>query len=95
MNKYEIMFIVKSTENVEAVVNKYSDILKKNGAEDNIEVIDFSLRDLAYPIKKETKGHYFIYNVNAPSEATDELDRLMKIDQAVIRHIVINKNEDK
>lgn len=94
MNKYEIMFIVKTTEEVEAVVNKYAELLKNNGAEENVEIIDFKLRDLAYPIKKETKGHYFIFNTVAPSEATNELDRLMKIDSSVLRHLIINRNEE-
>ncbi len=93
MSKYEVMFVVKTSADLDATVNKFSEVLKGSGASE-VEVVDFNERELAYPIKKETKGHYYIYNAVAPSTAIDEMDRLMKIDNNILRHMAINIDEE-
>ena len=50
-------------------------------------------RELAYEIKKFKTGYYFLYVVEANSEAINEFDRIAKINENVIRHLVI-KVED-
>ena len=54
---------------------------------------EWGLRDLAYEIADYKKGYYVVLDVNAPIEAISELDRVMKINENVIRHIVISRDE--
>ena len=47
----------------------------------------------AYPINKQTKGYYVILTVNGNSEGLAEFDRLVKLDNAVLRHLIIKPQE--
>jgi small subunit ribosomal protein S6 len=49
----------------------------------------WGLRSLAYRINKNTKGHYSFMGIEAPAEAVHELDRLLRINENVVRHLVI------
>lgn len=91
MGKYEIMYILTATLEDEARKNeitKLADILKAN----KLVVTDtkeMGLRDLAYPIKKQSKGYYVVIKVNGDSKGLKEFDRLAKLDANVIRHLII------
>jgi small subunit ribosomal protein S6 len=49
----------------------------------------WGLRSLAYRINKNTKGHYGFMGVEGPADAVHELDRLLRINENVVRHLVI------
>ena len=51
-------------------------------------------RKLAYPIKKELNGYYYVMNVNANNEIVAEFDRKARINENVIRHLVIRLDEE-
>ena len=51
------------------------------------------MRKLAYPIMKNTEGFYVVLPFQADPELPKELDRRLKISDAVIRHMIINKDE--
>lgn len=90
MGKYEIMYILTATLDDEARKNEIAK-LNKILTDNKIQVIatkEWGLRDFAYPIKKQTKGHYVILTVNGGSEGLKEFDRLVKLDQAVLRHLI-------
>lgn len=93
---YEITYIIKpdldeTAKN--AVVEKFDNILKNNGAE-IIDSKDWEKRRLAYEIANYHEGLYHISNINADgTEATSEFDRLAKIDENVLRHMIV-KRED-
>ena len=96
MKKYEIMFIVKTTigeDEVKATSKKFQDVLKKDGAK-NIEVEEMGQRELAYEINKFTTGYYFLYVVEADSKTEQEFDRIARINENLLRHIIV-KVEDK
>ncbi|EIT86112.1 30S ribosomal protein S6 [Fictibacillus macauensis ZFHKF-1] len=91
MKKYEIMYIVRP--NVEedaftAVKEKAKTILSDNGAEIAKEK-DMGKKRLAYEIKDFRDGYYTLLEVNAPVEAINEFDRLMKINEDVLRFMTI------
>ena len=96
MNKYEMMFIVKATmesENVKATAENIKKVvtdLKGNV----VEYKELGEKKLAYPIKKELTGFYFVVNFNADNETVAELDRKARIDEAVIRHMIIRLDEE-
>ena len=93
MNKYEMMFIVKATID-EAKVSETAENLKSVITSMKGEITDskdLGQKKLAYPIKKELTGFYFVVNFNADNETVAELDRKARIDEAVIRHMIINQ----
>ncbi len=96
MNKYEIMFIVKATQE-SADVKKTAENAKKILTSDNANVIEFKElgeKKLAYPIKKELNGYYYVLQVEASKETITEFDRKIKLDESVLRHLIIKLDEE-
>ena len=54
---------------------------------------DMGQRKLAYPIKDQLRGFYFVLNVEATSDAIKEFDRKAKIDNNILRHLIIREEE--
>ncbi len=94
MTKYEIMYIVKTTMEDDAI-KKVSDDVKAliNGDSKVIEFKDLGKKKLAYEIKKELNGAYYLMTVEASNEVIKEFDRKCLINENVLRHLVI-KLED-
>lgn len=95
MRKYEIMYIIRPNiedEDKTALVERFDNVLKDNGAE-IIESKEWGKRRLAYEIEDYRDGIYHVITVNAKPEAIQEFDRLMKINDNVIRHIVVRLDD--
>ncbi|UBH09779.1 30S ribosomal protein S6 [Macrococcus armenti] len=95
MRNYEIMYVVRP--NIEedakkALIERFEQILTSNGAE-IIESKDWGKRRLAYEINDFKEGFYQIVRVKSTDEATNEFDRLAKINDDIIRHIVVREEE--
>ena len=95
MNKYEIMFILKSNEE-EAIKNQVSELkaIITDMKGEITEEKEMGNRKLAYPIKKELNGYYYVMNVNANNETIAEFDRKARISENVIRHLIIRLDEE-
>ena len=50
---------------------------------------NWGIRNLAYKINKNRKGHYTLLNIDGPPEAIQEYERLMRLDEDVIRFLTI------
>ena len=50
---------------------------------------NWGLRNLAYKINKNRKGHYMLLNIDGPPESIQEYERLMRLDEDVIRFLTI------
>ena len=96
MGKYEIMYILSANLDDEARKNeiaKLQGILESNGLKVN-DTKELGVKDLAYPIKKQTKGFYAVVLVEGEAEGLNEFTRLAKLDANVIRHLItINEQE--
>jgi len=95
MNKYEIMFIVSAREEVDA--KKTSDSVKKLITDLKGKVLEFNElgeKRLAYPIKKELHGSYYVMIVELNKDEVTEFDRKIKLDENVLRHLIIRKEEE-
>ena len=95
MNKYEIMFILKSNE--DAAIKKEVDALKKviTGMKGKItDEKEMGNKKLAYPINKEINGYYYVITCDASSEAVSEFDRKAGINENVIRHLIVRLDEE-
>ena len=90
MKNYEIMYILAPTldeAGTKSAVESLHKILTGNGAKIT-GVKEWGMRDLAYPIKKQTKGYYAIVNFEAEPVAVNEFDRIVKLDTRVLRFLV-------
>jgi small subunit ribosomal protein S6 len=92
MRKYETLFILHPSLDEEAVkanIEKFKGVIENNGGV--VDNIDFwGKRKLAYDIKKVSEGYYTLVNFSAEPELPKELDRIFRINDTVIRHIIIN-----
>ena len=52
---------------------------------------DMSARDLAYPIKKQTRGHYILYNVEMDPLKVNDLDRAFKLTGGILKFLFVKK----
>ncbi len=94
MNNYEIMFIIEAAleeEKKAATVEMVKEIISAGGEVGKVDV--WGNRKLAYPINKKNEGYYVVVNFTANADLPKELDRRLRISDAVIRHIIINKDE--
>ena len=91
MRKYEIMYILKADLDEaarEAAMQDLQKLLEDNGAKVNNVDTKLGLRELAYPINDETKGFYVVLKVEADEAALYQFNRKVKINPAVLRHLV-------
>ena len=95
MNKYEIMFIVKADiaeEEVANVVKSFESIITDMGGK-ILNSKDLGQKKLAYEIEKQVRGYYHLLNVECESKAVKEFDRKAKIDEKIIRHLIVKEDE--
>ncbi len=95
MNKYEIMFVVRP-DMEEAEIKATAEEMKKvltDGKVNFVEEKNMGQRELAYEVKKFKTGYYFLYIVEANSNTIDEFDRVVRINEKIIRHLIV-KVED-
>jgi small subunit ribosomal protein S6 len=95
MRKYEIMYIIRPNMDDEArkaLVERFNNVLTENGAEIT-NVKEWGKRRLAYEINDFRDGYYMIVNVMSNPKAVQEFDRLAKISEDIIRHIVVKEEE--
>ncbi|MAB11603.1 30S ribosomal protein S6 [Hyphomonas sp.] len=92
---YEHVVITRpdiSPAQVDSFVEELSGFLKEKGA--TIGKTEYwGLRNLAYPIKKQRKGHYSLINIDAPAEAIHELERRQRLSEDVMRYMTIRVEE--
>jgi small subunit ribosomal protein S6 len=94
MRHYEIVFMVHpdQSEQVPGMIERYSATIQKDGGSVH-RLEDWGRRQLAYPINKIHKAQYVLMNVEASNEALDELTTTFRFNDAVIRNLVIRRDE--
>ncbi|MFA5040080.1 MAG: 30S ribosomal protein S6 [Bdellovibrionales bacterium] len=95
MPLYESIFIARQdvpTTQVEALTKIFSDIIVKDGGK-IVKTEPWGLRNLAYRINKNKKGHYVLLDIDAPPAAIAEMERNMKLNEDVLRFMTIRVEE--
>lgn len=91
MNKYETLFVITPSltdEEVKAVIEKTKTVIENgNGVVDNVD--EWGKRKLAYEINKINEGYYVLINFTSDPELPKELDRVFRISDNVIRHLIV------
>ncbi|MCQ0990224.1 30S ribosomal protein S6 [Jiella marina] len=91
MALYEHVFLARqdvSNQQVDQLVETFRGILESNGGK-VVKVENWGLKTLTYRIKKNRKAYYTMLNIDAPSEAVDEMERLMRFNEDILRYMTI------
>ena len=91
MNCYEHTFITKQdleTNQSQELINKYTDIIKKSSGK-VLKMEEWGLRNLSRNIKNNKKGFYFHIKFEGDGKAIEELEKILNIDQTVIRFLTV------
>ncbi|MEM8754070.1 MAG: 30S ribosomal protein S6 [Pseudomonadota bacterium] len=95
MALYEHVFIARqdiSNAQAEGLIEHFTQVLKDNGG-DVVGHEYWGLKTMAYKINKNRKGHYAFLKSDAPSAAIDEMERLMRLHDDVMRVMTIKVDE--
>ncbi len=96
MRVYEVLFIIApGTEEseIEALITQMSDVVTNQGA--TITKVDrMGRRRLAYPIQKFSEGHYVVLTVEGSGAEIAEVERRMRVVDAIIRYLTVRIDED-
>ena len=91
MRPYEVMVILEPAleeSQVQAVVNRTTELLQSNGGAVN-RVDKWGKRRFAYELKKRTEGHYVLLDVESEVATMQELDRTLRLADDVLRHKIV------
>ncbi len=92
-NNYETILIVNSNLDeaaIKATIEKFVNLIAEHGTVVSTE--EWGKRKLAYPIKKMNEGYYVLITFSSNPDFIAELERIYKITDEVIKHIVIKKD---
>jgi small subunit ribosomal protein S6 len=95
MALYENVFIARqdiSATQVEALADGLAALVVEQGGQVTKREY-WGLRNISYRIKKNRKGHYMLFNIDAPAAAINELERNMRINEDVLRYLTIRVEE--
>lgn len=90
MRNYELVYVVKSNSDEEvreAILNKVKEVVATDG--EIVKVDTWGTKKLAYPIAKFTEGFYVLVNFKSAVDVPKEIDRNLKINENVIRHMIV------
>ena len=95
MPLYESVFIARqdvSAGTVDNLTDDFEKIITENGG--SVARREYwGLRNLAFRIKKNRKGHYVMLNLDAPADAVHEMERNMRLNEDVLRYMTIRLEE--
>lgn len=95
MPYYETVFIARqdlSDAQVKALLEGYSKIITDAGGKIH-KVENWGLRNLAYRIKKNRRGHYVLIESESPAPAIHEMERTMRLNEDILRFMSIREDE--
>ncbi len=95
MRKYEIMYILNASLEEAArqqlIESLHGIITNEGGAIEKID--EWGIKEFAYEINHMSKGYYMVVTFQAEVETVAELDRICRINQNVVRHLIVNLEE--
>lgn len=94
MNKYESVIILSANAPEEATVafgEKMKELISANGELTSVE--EWGKKTLAYEVEKQTEGYYILFTFDAKPEFIAEFERILRLDEIVLKHMVIRKDK--
>ena len=86
---YENVFVARqdlTPNKVNELTDKFTAVIEAQGGKVTKRE-DWGLRTLAYKIQKNRKGYYVLMNIDAPATAIVEMERLMRLDENLLRYL--------
>lgn len=93
MRHYEVVFMVHpdQSEQISKMMDRYKTMIAEDGGKIHRHE-DWGRRQLAYPIKKLHKAHYVLLNIECSNDVIDEMQKLFRFNDAVLRHVILRKD---
>ena len=93
MRKYEAMFIFFPSEEEKRVqvLERFKGIIEEEGTITSTD--EWGIRKLAYLIEDIGEGYYVLINFEGTPEIVKELDRVARISDSIMRHMIIREEE--
>ena len=94
MNKYESIIIVNpkvEEEGLKELEEKFTGLINENGKVESVE--NMGKKKLAYDIKKNKEGTYMLFNFEAKPDSIEELERVYRITDEILKFIVVRKED--
>ncbi|MDD3613230.1 MAG: 30S ribosomal protein S6 [Caldicoprobacterales bacterium] len=91
MNNYECIYVIRHTvdeEGIKALVERFNGLIAQEGGEVT-NVDEWGKRRLAYPIDDDNEGYYVLINYTAAPQVPQEIERVFRITDDIIRFITI------
>lgn len=88
---YENVFIARqdlTPAKVNELTEKFAAVITAKGGKVTKRE-DWGLRNLAYKIQKNRKGYYTLMNIDAPADTIVEMERLMRLDENLLRYLTV------
>ncbi len=95
-NSYEMIYIIQPKLDEDGI-NGVNERVTQAITGQNGEVVStekWGQRKLAYPINNHFLGYYVLHNVKMPPSAVTEVERVLRLNEDVIRFLVVRKDED-
>ncbi len=94
MRHYEVVFLVHpdQSEQVPAMIERYKSMIEADGGKIH-RLEDWGRRQLAFPMQHLAKAHYVLLNIEVSQAVLDELLSGFRFNDAVLRHLVIKRDE--
>ncbi|MDH3738393.1 MAG: 30S ribosomal protein S6 [Alphaproteobacteria bacterium] len=92
---YEHVFIARqdiSSTQVDGLVEAFTGLIENDGGK-IVNTEYWGLKNLAYRIKKNRKGHYVMLNIESPADAINELERNERLHEDVLRYLTLRVDE--
>lgn len=93
MNNYYLTLILKPDQEEKGRKDLLDSVLKKMTGEDGKVLKEdlWGARDLAYPIKRQTKGFYAHFEIEADPKGAKGLDKTLRLEEDVLRYLLTRK----
>ena len=91
---YEVVYIIdpaQGEEGIASLVAKFQTLAEQNGTDVSVE--EWGSRKLAYPINDKEDGYYVLMNFTSGNAFPRELDRLLRINDGIMRSLIVCKGE--
>jgi small subunit ribosomal protein S6 len=97
LRSYELLFIVRpglDEEAMAALMERLQSAVRDNGGK-ILRIDSMGRRKLAYPIAKQTEGHYMILQAEMDQTVIRQVERLIALSEDIIRHLLVRMDDEQ
>ena len=94
MNQYELIYVIQpelDSDDTKAIDDRVAQAISTNRGE-IVSTEIWGQRKLAYPVKGHFEGYYILHNVAMPPAGVSDVERIMRLNENIIRFLVVRKD---